>query len=142
MSFLVDTNLLSELAPVKKSAQGDLHSWILRHENELFLSVVTVAEIEHGIGLLRHKGASAKAGAIAEWLDAVLELYGERILPLDTPAARLAGRLLATAQAGGASPGFEDAAIAATAQCHNLVVATRNTRHFIPMGVAHVNPGT
>ena len=140
MSFLVDTNLLSELAPVKKPVPGELHNWFLAHEHELFLSVVTVVEIEHGIGLLRHKGASAKAGVISEWLDEVLELYGERILPLDTPAARLAGMLLATAQGGGAAPGFEDAAIAATAQRHNLVVATRNTRHFMSMGVDHVNP--
>jgi predicted nucleic acid-binding protein len=101
---------------------------------DLFLSVVTLAEIEDGVAKLRREGAVKKAAGLAEWLQAVLHWYGERILPVDVAVARVAGGLLDTARGQGQSPGLADVLITATAQCHGLTVLTRNVRHFAVFG--------
>ena len=110
------------------------------HSAALFLSAVTVAEIEDGIAKARRMGASRKADHLAAWFDAVLHLYGDRILALDTDVARTAGRLSDKARAGGMSPGFADVIIAATADHHHLTVLTRNLKHFQGMGVRVHDP--
>ena len=77
---------------------------------------------------------------MAGWLEAVLHLYGNRVLPFDVAAARVAGTLSDGARSKGQSPGFPDLAIAATAVTHQLAVLTGNLRHFAPLGVAAYNP--
>ena len=67
-------------------------------------------------------------------------LYGSRILAFDIAAARIAGALSDLARSRGATPGFADIVIAATARSHRLIVLTRNTRHFEPLRVPTVNP--
>ena len=74
------------------------------------------------------------------WLDIVVHLYGERVIPLDIAAARLAGTLMDGAHATGQSPGFADLAVAATAASRNLTVLTRNVPHFLPLDVRAINP--
>ncbi len=106
----------------------------------LYLSVVTVAEIESGIAKAGREGAARKAERLAGWLESVLHLYGERILPVTTGAARLAGRLADKARGAGASPGFADILIAATACDSGLTILTRNTKHFVPLSVAVMDP--
>jgi hypothetical protein len=106
----------------------------------LFLSVVTVAEIEAGITLAIHKGATGKAGRLTEWLAAVVHLYGSRILACDVPTARVAGTIFGKARSEGLSPGWPDIMIAATAAHHGLTVLTRNLRHFLSLGVAVADP--
>jgi predicted nucleic acid-binding protein len=69
-----------------------------------------------------------------------LTSYSDRVLAFDLTAARIAGTLLDLAVAAGRHPGFPDVAIAATAKAHDLVVLTRNMRHFAPLGVAALNP--
>lgn len=69
-----------------------------------------------------------------------MHLYGDQVLPFDVAAARVAGQLGDWAQASGASCGFADIAIAATAASRGLTVLTRNLRHFEPLGVAVVDP--
>jgi predicted nucleic acid-binding protein len=93
---------------------------------------VTVAEIECGIARLRRQGATRRAEALAAWLEALLHLYGKRVLAFDLATARLAGALSDVVRAGGASPGFADLAIAAMAQANCLTMLTGNTRHFRP----------
>jgi predicted nucleic acid-binding protein len=106
----------------------------------LFVSAVTVAEIEDGIAKLRREKAGRKVAALSAWLEAVLHLYGERVLSFGLQEARIAGALSDGARAKGRSPGFADIIIAATASAHNLILLTRNERHFKPLGVKTINP--
>ena len=111
-----------------------------RNSDRLFLSTITIAEIADGIAKARREGAQRKAADLAGWLDAVLHLYGNRVLSFDVAAARMAGTLSDRARSKGQSPGFPDLAIAATAVTHQLTVLTGNLRHFTPLGVAAHNP--
>lgn len=140
MIYLVDTNVLSEGAPTKSVSRPELVSWLDRHSEKLFLSAVTIAEIEAGIAKCRRQGAARKAGHLTAWLDTLLHLYTTRVLPLDVPVARAQGRLSDYARALGHTPGFADLAIAATAQHHGCTVLTRNLRHFACLGVPAANP--
>jgi predicted nucleic acid-binding protein len=111
-----------------------------RNSDRLFLSTITIAEIEDGIAKARREGARQKSTRLAEWLEAILHLYGARILPFDVAAARFGGALSDRARSKGLSPGFPDLAIAATAATHDLTVLTGNLRHFKPLGVPAHNP--
>jgi predicted nucleic acid-binding protein len=110
------------------------------HSGRLYLSAVTVAEIEDRIAQARREGARRKAADLTAWLEALLHLYASRILAFDLPAARIAGALSDLTRSRGAAPGFADIAIAATASRHGLTILTRNMRHFRPMGVPAINP--
>ncbi|WP_170114615.1 PIN domain-containing protein [Rhodopila globiformis] len=106
----------------------------------VFLSVVTVHEIEKGIALLEHKGASAKAASLRGWLAGLVASYDDKIIAVDTRAAALAGRLEARAVAAGHDPGMADATIAGIAKAHAITIVTRNSRHFQVFGVEVVSP--
>jgi len=138
--YLLDTDVLSTTAPTKAQPDERLREWIRGHSHELYLSIVTLLELNYGLNWLRYRGASAKAGRLQLWVDAVCGHYADRLLPLDLPVALRAGELVAGARAVGARVGSEDAIIAATAQLRGFVVLTANTRHFAPMSVAHLNP--
>ena len=137
---MVDTNVLSAGAPTKAVTAGALLGWMERNSSDLFVSVITIAEVEAGIARSARMGAAAKAVRLRAWLDLVLHLYGERVLPLDLVAARLVGVLADRARALGQAPGFEDLAIAAIAQVRGLTVLTRNLRHFEGLGGAVLDP--
>ena len=133
MSFLIDTDVLSALR--KPARNAALIAWFERQRSaELFLSVVTIGEIERGIALKR-TADPAFAERLAEWLDQLLALYGERILPFDLRAARRWGML--SAALGNDSV---DLLIAAIALENGLTVVTRNVRHFKSAGVAALDP--
>jgi predicted nucleic acid-binding protein len=138
--YLVDTDVISAGAPSKRQASAALILWMDRNSDRLFLSTITIAEIADGIAKARREGARRKAADLAGWLEAVLHLYGDRVLPFDVAAARVAGTLSDRARSKGQSPGFPDLAIAATAATHQLTVLTGNLRHFTPLGVAAHNP--
>jgi hypothetical protein len=139
--YLVDTNVISAASP-NRPASPALVEWMDAQSASLFLSVVTVAEIEDGIAKLRRQRATRRSRDLAQWLEAVLHLYGDRILGLDTPTARIAGRLSDRARGQGHAPGFADIIIAATARQHALTILSRNARHFAPLGVPVLNPFT
>ena len=138
--YLVDTNVLSAGAPGRAARAAALVDWMDAHSDQLFLSAVTVMEIVDGIARLKRIGATSKAAGLKDWLELVLHLYSDRVLPFELSAARLAGELTDRARAAGHSPGFADVAIAATAGCHDLTILTRNLRHFEPLGVPAINP--
>ena len=138
--YLVDTDVLSSGAPGRPERSAALVTWMDRHSDGLFLSAVTVAEICDGIAKVERTGSASRAGALKDWLELVLHLYGERVLPFDVAAARQAGKLMDKARATGHSPGFADVAIAATAGSHSLTVLTRNLRHFVPLGIPATDP--
>jgi predicted nucleic acid-binding protein len=137
--FLVDTNILSAAAPGRPMPR-ELIAWMDAHSAELFLSAVTVAEIEDGIVKLHREGATRRSKDLADWLQTVLHLYGERVLPFDLAVARIAGALSDRARSQGWAPGFADIIIAATAQHRDLMILTRNLRHFEPLGVPARDP--
>ena len=99
--YLVDTNVLSAGAPGRRERSVALVEWMDARSRELFLSAVTVAEISDGIAKSRRTGSASRAAALGDWLELMLHLYGERVLPFDVPSARLAGELMDGARAAG-----------------------------------------
>lgn len=138
--YLVDTNVLSAGAPARAIAMPSLLAWMDHNSARLFLSVITVAEVEDGIAKSRRLKAYRKAERLAEWLETVLHLYGSRVLPIDLETARRIGILSDLARGQGQAPGLADLAIAATAQNNGFTILTRNLRHFGPLGVAALDP--
>ena len=131
--FLLDTDVLSALR--RRERNPEAVSWVDNQRTaDLHVSVVTVGEIERGI-TQQQRDNPPFARELALWLDRVLSLYGDRILPVDTSTARRWGQLSAMLGHDGA-----DLLIAATAIEHGLTVVTRNVRHFEPTGVAVLNP--
>lgn len=130
------------LSPSRAEASARFLEWLERIDGEgrLFLSVVTIHEIEKGIALLEHKGATAKAAGLKVWLAGLAATYDDKIIPLDGSAAALAGQLEAKAISAGHDAGMADAIIAGIAKAHDLVIVTRNTRHFLPFGAAMLSP--
>ena len=127
-------------APGHRESAAALADWLDARSDDLFLSTVTVAEIGDGIAKPRRSGGLVRADRLDDWLDVVLHLYGDRVIPFDTPAARLARLLMDRARATGEAPGFADLAIAATASVRNLTVLTRNVRHFTPLDIPAIDP--
>lgn len=137
--YLLDTNIVSADAPAKRKVGADAFpAWMREHSDELYISTVTIAEIEAGIARCERIGATAKPERLRRWLAAVEHFYAGRILPFGIEEARHAGAILDRARAH--DPGFEDIAIAATAAARGLTVLTANDRHFAPLGVPHDHP--
>jgi predicted nucleic acid-binding protein len=137
--YLVDTNVISETAPTAVR-RAELIEWMDSHSPDLFLSAVTIAEIADGIAKAKREGAKRKASDLSAWLRTVLHLYGDRVLPFDSPTAEIAGALADLARGRGHSPGLADIAIAATARQHDLVILSRNERHFAAIDADVVDP--
>ena len=133
MTFLLDTVVLSELR--KRDRNGAVVRWLqVQSADDLYLSAVTIGEIERGI--VRQRGVDAAfAEKLEVWLERTIQLYADRILPIGTAIARRWGGLSARLGHDGA-----DLLIAATALEHGMAVVTRNVRHFEQTGVALINP--
>ena len=140
MIYLLDTNVISAVAPTRKDRSTALVDWLDRASDGLYLSVVTAAEVRDGIAKAMREGASRKAEVLGKWWDAVEHLYAERILAFDLRAATIAGKLMDAARGAGHAPGFADIAIAATAQANGLTILTRNTKHFESIYGSALNP--
>jgi predicted nucleic acid-binding protein len=138
--YLVDTDVISAGAPTKAVRPLQLIAWMDSHSQRLFLSAVTITEICDGIAKATREGAKRKASDLSAWLETLLHLYGDRVLPVDSPTAEIAGALTDVARSRGHSPGFADIAIAATARRHGLTILSRNERHFTPLDVAVIDP--
>ena len=137
--YLVDTNVISAAAP-SPPVSATFVEWIDTHSASLFLSAVTVAEIEDGIAKLRREGATRKSADLTAWLNGVLHLYSDRVLAFDATIARIAGAISDRARGLGHAPGLADIIVAATAQHHGLTILSRNLRHLEPLGVAVLDP--
>lgn len=136
MSYLLDTNVVSELRKPARRADSRVRSWVAsRRPSDLYLSVITVLEVELGIARLDRQD-HAQARRLQSWLDGqLLSAFTGRVLPIDLAAARRAAHLHVP------DPRPErDALIAATAAVHGLTVVTRNVKDFAPLEVAVVNP--
>jgi hypothetical protein len=132
--YLLDTNVVSELRKLKPH-QGVV-AWIeAAPEESLYISAVTVGEIQAGIEITRRQDA-AKAKEIEDWLDGVAQSYG--VLPADAAIFRRWAQLMHRRP----DHHLEDALIAATALVRGLKVVTRNVDDFEPFGVSLINPFT
>jgi toxin FitB len=131
--YLLDTDVLSELRRRRRNA--NVIAWLgAITSDDLFLSVVTIGEIELGIERQRSRSPEF-THRLSDWLEVTLRLYSGRILPLTVGIARRWGRL--AAQLGNKQL---DLAIAVTALEHGLTVVTRNVSDFEPTGVSIINP--
>ena len=137
MTFLLDTNVVSEFMKPKPD-QNVLH-WLENADEDItFMSVVSLAELRHGIELL---DAGRRKSALHSWLSEHLpERFAGRILAIDSVIADQWGRLSAAARRQGIGLQVMDGFIAATALAHSHVVVTRNTRDFQRLDIAVVNP--
>lgn len=134
MSYLLDTNVLSELR--RKTPNAGVVEWFTRRPaSTLFLSVLTLGELRKGI---EGVADADRRTALLDWLEAELPIFFTgRILPVDIPVADRWGRLVAAA--GRPLPAI-DSLIGATAAHHGLSMVTRNARDFADFGLDVINP--
>ena len=134
--IVLDTNVVSEA--MKPSADPAVSAWLNAQVAEtLYLSSVTLAELLYGIGALPE---GRRKDALASTLDGLLGLFGSRVLPFDTDAARCYAQLATRARAAGKGFPTPDGYIAATAVARGFAVASRDTSPFAAAGVAVINP--
>ena len=133
--FLLDTNVVSELRHGRRAHPGVLAWARLLDPLSLFMSAITIFEIEKGALLVKRRDPK-QAALLERWIRSeVLPTFAKRILPFDTAVA------LRCAVLHIPDPRPErDAVIAATALEHRMIVVTRNVRDFAPMGVPLLNP--
>jgi predicted nucleic acid-binding protein len=130
--YLLDTNVVSELRKPRPNAR--VLSWMEQVDEErLFLSAVTVGEIQAGIEITRKRDA-VKAVELERWLDQVSDAYN--VLPMDARCFRRWAILMDRQS----NTLYEDAMIAATALIHRLTVVTRNVKDFSRFDVQTLNP--
>lgn len=134
MSWLVDTNVLSELRKGQR-ANADIRSWFAdAREEELFTSVLVLGEIRRGIESIRRRDAPS-ALALEQWLKRLATDFGDRVLPIDARVADRWGGLNVPD-----SIPTVDGLLAATALVHDLVLVTRNIRDVERTGVRVLDP--
>ena len=137
MMYVLDTNVVSELRKVRAGkANPNVAAWAESVDAaDLFVSVVTVMELELGILSIERKDATQGA-VLRAWLELqVLPEFSERTLPIDTAVAQRCARLHVPDKRG-----EREALIAATALVHGMAVVTRNVVDFLSTGVTTLNP--
>jgi toxin FitB len=128
MSWLLDTCALSEYA--KKAPAPEVIAWLdEQDEASLFISVISLGEIEKGILKLRASDPR-RSQKLTAWLGKVEQRFAGRILPLDAAALHVWAQIAAHAELAGQPVPVMDSLLMATAQCHGLTVVTRNVQHF------------
>ena len=135
--YLLDTNVVSELRKIRLGKADDhVADWADSVDaGDLFLSVITLQELEIGV-LLAERRDSSQGAVLRAWLNGhVLPAFTGRILAVDTVVAQRSARL----HVPDPRP-VRDGLIAATALVHGMVVVTRNVADFEPMGVSTLNP--
>lgn len=134
MSYLIDTNVISEL---RKGGRADpaVVAWFADvGDDEVFLSILTLGEIRRGVEGIRHRDPRA-AATLDSWLGRISETHRERLLPIDRAVAEEWGRM----NVPNPLP-VVDGLLAATARVNGLTLATRNTADVARTGVEYVNP--
>ncbi len=134
MQYVLDTNVVSALRVRGRNPQ--VESWAASVSvTDQFVAATAMAEIERGV-VAKERSDQSQGEVLRRWFeDRVLPAFSGRVLPFDLPAARI----LANYRVPEDAP-LDDALIAAIAQAADMTVATRNIRHFEPLGVACVNP--
>ena len=134
MSFLLDTDVISELRKRDRIDEG-VEQWFSDVDDvEVFISVLTVGEIRRGIESIRRRDRE-RALALSRWLHGLVTQFESRLLSVDRNVAEEWGRLNAAATLP-----VVDGLLAATARVHGLTLVTRNTRDVSRTGVPCFNP--
>ena len=136
--FLLDTNVVSELRKVRSGkANPAVTAWSTDvHSAQMFISSITIHELEHGVLLLEHSDP-VRGAVLRSWLDgSVAAAFTDRVLPVDEAVARRAAALHVPDPAP-----FRDALIGATALVGGMAVVTRNVKDFERFeGIELINP--
>ncbi|MDR8412213.1 type II toxin-antitoxin system VapC family toxin [Nonomuraea sp. 3-1Str] len=133
MSYLLDTNVVSEMT--KRTRSAGLQAWLdTINGPALYMSVLVLGEIRKGVELLRRRDP-AQAGAYESWLDHLQREFRTRILPVTLDVAEEWGRMNARRPLP-----VIDGLIAATASAHGWILVTRNVKDFADLDVKMVNP--
>ncbi|MCY1216590.1 Toxin FitB [compost metagenome] len=137
--YLIDTNVISETRKRERANPGvrAFFRQAAREGAALYLSALTVGELQRGIALIRHRGDTAQAAVLEQWLATVLEDFGRQVLPVDADVAQVWGQLRAPRPEHAL-----DKFIAATALIHDLTIVTRNVEDFRGTGAMLLNPFT
>lgn len=137
MNFLLDTNVVSEW--VKPQPNTGVSQWLAEaDEDRIFISVITLTELRHGVERLP---VGARRKQLEAWLaEDLLARFQGRLLAVDAGVADACGRLIARSESKGRPLGAMDALIAATAECHALSLVTRNVSDFEALGLKLINP--
>jgi predicted nucleic acid-binding protein len=133
---LLDTCILSELRRPKADPRVRARLESIP-ESDLFLSVVTLGELTHGISRLT---PGKRRRELDAWLSQIEQFYASRIFPIDNETARIWGEITARASKKGNTIPIADGLIAATALRHGLHLMTRNTPHFQATGILLLDP--
>jgi toxin FitB len=135
-AFLLDTVAISALRVAERNPE--MASWFEAHAaDDMFVSCITIGELDHGIALTRDERFAA---VLRAWLTQIEEQWKEWMLPFDLQAARVWGRTNGALGRRGLVAPVIDSMLAATAIVHDLIIVTRNTRDFEHFGVAATNP--
>lgn len=137
MNFLLDTNVLSEVQ--RPAPDAKVLGWLdAVDEDRAFVSVASIAELNHGIALMND---GRRREALAGWLANDLPArFAGRILPIDQTVAERWGDLMGESRRSGVALSVMDGFFAATALANGLTLVTRNVRDFESFGVALFNP--
>lgn len=135
--FLLDTCVISE--STRRRPSSGVLAWLAAKPAEsLYLSVVTIGELEQGIA---QSGPGARATRLGKWLrEVVVPQFESRVLDVDFATASRWGRLLGTARRAGKPLPLVDALLGATALEHDLAIVTRNVADFDRMNVEVIDP--
>lgn len=136
MSYLLDTCVLSEFTKPHPSKAVD--RWLAGVSDAAqFVSVLSLGELEKGVSKL---SASKRRSALVEWLEALRDRLGDRVLQVDLAVATEWGRISARCEAAGEPIPVIDALLAATAIVHGLRLVTRNTSDIARSGAPTLDP--
>ena len=133
--YLIDTHVISELHKGDRAHTGVVRFLRTTDADSLFLPVQTLGELRKGVETIRLRRDLDQAHRLEQWLDLVVQSYGDRILDFDHECAQMWGRLMAQ---GPQHP--IDRQIAATALLYDFTVVTQNTPNFDGTGVRLLNP--
>ena len=136
--YLLDTNIVSMLDPRRRKQAPALIEWMERNGASLFLSVMSIAELDSGVLKLGREGKVQRANELAGLVTAIIADFADRALPVDVETARHLARLAAATYRRPVP--LADLIIAASAVRHGLIVLTRNMSHFGRLGVPARDP--
>ncbi|MDO5104199.1 MAG: type II toxin-antitoxin system VapC family toxin [Lautropia sp.] len=135
--FLVDTNVISEARKGRAANRGVTAFFHLaaREGSPIYLSAITVGELERGVRLIRHRGDHEQADLLMKWVMKIFHEYQDRILPVDREVALIWGAMRVPHPENSL-----DKLIAATAWLNGLTLVTRNIKDFSQTGIPLINP--